>query len=209
MTKQEFQQLKQQIDKIIHKAEDEAFEKGINISSAEFQNLLRTLKGKLLEARGISLEEYERIEEEGITEDRDTETGVLELVKGIGRGVERGSKIKEEEEKEKFQRIQEEFSKELQRLKTELESQFLSQLEAQKAFILKEDDIKNIVKPLIPIIPKHDWTDHTEFIRDLNKFSQQIRDINSRIQDLSKSLELTGTGLSGLEEKTEGEKTKF
>jgi len=76
MTQQQFLQLKKQIDRLLEKAEDEAIEKGVNIASPEFQNLLREVKRKLLEARGISLEEYERIE--GELEKDKTDEEVLE-----------------------------------------------------------------------------------------------------------------------------------
>ncbi len=58
MSKNEILKLKKQIDKILQKAEEQALEEGIIITSLEFQDVLLKLKTKLLEDRGISLEEY-------------------------------------------------------------------------------------------------------------------------------------------------------
>ena len=60
----QFKLLQKQIERIISKAENEALEEGVDITSPEFQELLLKLKRKLLEARGITLVEYEQLEEE-------------------------------------------------------------------------------------------------------------------------------------------------
>lgn len=59
MTKSELLKLKKQIDKILQKAEDDAIAEGIVITTPEFQNVLLRLKTKLLEDRGLSMEEYQ------------------------------------------------------------------------------------------------------------------------------------------------------
>ena len=62
--KSQFKLLQKQIERIISKAENEALEEGVDITSPEFQELLLKLKRKLLEARGITLVEYKQLEEE-------------------------------------------------------------------------------------------------------------------------------------------------
>ena len=59
MTKSELLKLKKQIDKILQKAEDDAIEEGIIITSPEFQEVLLRLKTKLLEDRGLTIEDYQ------------------------------------------------------------------------------------------------------------------------------------------------------
>jgi len=60
----EFPKLKRQIDKLLEEAENDALKKGINITSPEFQNLLKEIKKKLLLPYELTLEEYEQYEKE-------------------------------------------------------------------------------------------------------------------------------------------------
>ena len=48
MTKTQFQQLKKQLEKLLQKAEDEALEEGIDVSSSEFEEVILLLKKKVL-----------------------------------------------------------------------------------------------------------------------------------------------------------------
>ena len=60
----EFPKLKRQIDKLLEEAENDALKKGVNITSPEFQNLLKEIKKKLLLPYELTLEEYEQYEKE-------------------------------------------------------------------------------------------------------------------------------------------------
>lgn len=70
MTKSEFKRLKKQLDKIIQKAEDEALSDGVNISSPQFQDILKRLKEGLLERSGFTLLDYEMAELEFEAEEK-------------------------------------------------------------------------------------------------------------------------------------------
>jgi len=59
---EKFNSLKKQIEKLLNKAEDEALEEGVDITSSKFQSLLEEIKVKLLKSKGVTLEEYEEME---------------------------------------------------------------------------------------------------------------------------------------------------
>ncbi|MHA1400045.1 MAG: hypothetical protein ACTSQE_06835 [Candidatus Heimdallarchaeaceae archaeon] len=59
MTLKEFRK----IEKLLEKAENEALNEGVDITSKKFQLLLNEIKTKLLADKGISLREYEEMEE--------------------------------------------------------------------------------------------------------------------------------------------------
>ena len=64
MDKKQFLKLKKNIDLLLKKAIEEAVNKGVDISSPEFEEALLMLKTKLIKKRGITLEEYDQIIEE-------------------------------------------------------------------------------------------------------------------------------------------------
>ena len=68
MTLSEFKKIKKRKDRILQKAEDEALDEGVDITSSQFLQLLEELKKKLLYEWGIDLAEYEEMEaKEGAT----------------------------------------------------------------------------------------------------------------------------------------------
>ncbi len=87
MTKTELLKLKKKIDAILNKATEEALSEGVNITSTEFEEVLLQLKTKLLEERGITLEEYTQAMTEINEEKRQTkkakETKDSELISKI------------------------------------------------------------------------------------------------------------------------------
>jgi hypothetical protein len=60
MTIKEILILKKRIDALLKKLQEEALKNGVNITSSDFDLFLQLAKEKLLEERGISLQEYEQ-----------------------------------------------------------------------------------------------------------------------------------------------------
>jgi len=204
MTKKEFKNLKRQIDALLKKAEEEAIAEGVNISSSEFQYVLRELKRKLLEARGIGLEEYEALEEEYEKEEKLEKETAKELLEGI----EEISQKRRKEIEEKTAKIRDEFSAELQLLKEELEHQ-KTELENQKSLIPQKEDIIKVVRPIIPTIPKPSPKDHPEFAKALNELSKEIKIVTSQIKELADFKETIEQSIGNLEEETQEKIRQF
>ena len=141
-----FKDLKRQIDKLLRKAEDEALNEGVDITSNEFQLLIRELKRKILAEKGINLEEYDRLENELENEEINIDDGELEK---LTKSVKKNYRIKKEEteaEKKEFnnkiKRLQEEYSDKIDTLKEEQDDKI--QVLTDKTDIGKEELLSEI-----------------------------------------------------------------
>jgi len=102
MTKNEIVKLKKKIEALLEKAQKEALDNGINITSKKFDVLLSKIKEGILKEYGLTLEEYENALNE-IRESKENkenarsladESVLLELakLKGLGLKGEKGEK---------------------------------------------------------------------------------------------------------------------
>ena len=64
MTKNDFLNFKKQLKKLIDKAEDEALEEGVNITSVEFQEVLAMIENKLLKKYNMTKAEFNELSQE-------------------------------------------------------------------------------------------------------------------------------------------------
>ena len=174
MKLKEFKNLKRQIEKLLKKAEDEAVEEGINITSSKFQDILVDAKKGILSKQGLTIEQYNELEtriEEAEEEDGQdvsilTNARVL-LMKTKGVIGEVDSKIKKIDNVEKA---------------TNDLSQKIKEVERKQ---LREEDVKQ----LIPKVKGYD--------REIEHLSRKIDNIKipempepedwtGRIQDIEK-----------------------
>ena len=168
MDKKEFLKLKKQIDKILSQAEDEALGKGIVITDPEFQALLFELKKKLLEERGISLKDFELAEAE-LEDRKDIEED--EVIK-LGKRTKTFPEACKKEFKEKTEELINNFRNEIQNLSSSLRGE----MDNTRKSALTENDIVGIVKPLIPIIPKHTDFDHSGIIEKIDDVKKNLEE---------------------------------
>jgi len=134
--------LKRQIEKLLQKAEDEALENGVNITSTKFQSVFRELKRKILAERGISLEEYERLEEE-IERDGSVKVDKNFFIK-VGKGLEKETEEEKGKINENIGELRKDLLSEISILKEEEDSKIQSLTEktdAEKRELLKENEI--------------------------------------------------------------------
>ena len=59
---------KRTITKLLNKAEDQALDRGIDITSDRFQEVMEKIKLKLIQGKGLTLEQYREIGKEKIKE---------------------------------------------------------------------------------------------------------------------------------------------
>jgi len=146
MTTQEFRKIKKQIEKLLQKAEDEALLEGVDISSDKFQTIFKELKRKILANKGISLEEYDRMEDE-MEYEKETKVDKYSLIK-LGKGLEKEVK----EDKEKFDKtikeLQENFSVKLDKLTKEADNKITvlrenTEAEKEKIVVKMSNELTN------------------------------------------------------------------
>ena len=198
MKQTKFFQLREQINSILEKSIKEALDDGINISSDKFQKILAKLKKILLEEKGLTLEEYEAVEH------------LLDTTEDHGGKVEIAIKKLGEESKIEFKKGINDILQEFQRRIDVL----IQELEAKEKTQLKPEDVKNIIQPLIPVIPKFPIVkyydkDITGIIERLNSIKipviPKIKDWTNDIKNLQLNLISTLEG-NKKEAQTEREK---
>jgi len=145
MTKKEFLTLKRQIEKLLKKAEDEALEEGVDITSNKFQLLFRELKRKILTGKGIDLKEYEAMEEEIESKKENiNDDELIRLAKKLEGNRERRKKeAKAEKSKisQEIKRLERESFNQSKSIETNVESEiqaFKEKSEAENKNLLKE-----------------------------------------------------------------------
>ena len=198
MNKKEFQK----IEKLLEKAEDEALNEGVDITSAKFQSLLEEIKTKILREKGITLEEYKEMESEIDIDNEKADINSGELMK-LAERIEKDSKIKKEkskEEKDKFdrniKRLQEEHFVEIDKLAQELNRKIKATEEKQ----LKEGDIKQLIPKVkyydkeiqhlskkidnIRIPEQQDWTEQIDSIE--LKIKTEKKDVEKMVKQETK-----------------------
>lgn len=163
--------LKRQIDKILKQAEDEALAEGRDITSTEIQVALMTLKRRILETKGVSIEEYEAFET--LMEDEEVTTNVAE-------GVSFSVKVPQVKQlREEIDKLKEEFINEIRNIGNKMQAdktQTDKSLQGLAASALTETQVKEFVKPMIPSIPEQVLFDDTDIKSDIEMLSQQFRD---------------------------------
>lgn len=165
----QFQKLKKQIDKVLNQLEDEVAKEGILITSPEFQKLLEEVKAKLLEEWGMTLDEYAIMELEldgkrAIEED--------EVIK-LGERTKELSEARKKETEQRMNELVQSFANKIQTMGSSLRGE----IDINKKAILSQEDIRNIVKPMIPTIPQHTDFDHLNIIKDLNDLEKDINGV--------------------------------
>jgi len=178
MTKQEFLRLKRRIDKLLQKAEDEALEDGVDITSKEFQSVFRELKRKILKARGISLEDYERAEQE--YEESKEKRNKIEIL-GAER-VEKLSQTRKKEIQEKIEEIKRDYSVKLNALAKESNNKIqvlIKKTNTEKKELLKE--IKTL-KEQRDVLNKQTKELEERFYREALRKDRELEDIKDSIK---------------------------
>ena len=182
MTLKEYNKLKNALGKLLEKAEQEAMEKGVNIASPDFQGLLLKLKKKILQGRGTTLQEFEelekQIEERGGLESIDMDIALdlmakMKQVQGIAESVKNLPDVVQDVGYKSEQGINNARNEQLAILQNAIKK-------VKKEFSdFRQQPTKE------EIMTAHDWTDHTELIRDLNDFEQELSVAKKREQGLA------------------------
>ncbi len=170
MTQKEFKELKNKIDTLIKQLEKEAMEKGYDILSSKFETIVFELKKKVLKERGISLSEYEeienKIEERGYDED-----GLIEMAEKV--------KITKEKRAGEIEKIKEELSNKIDKLPKLTREEVLELIEenAKPAEIINKI-VKETTKPIVKI--EYDKTETDEIKRDLDYLKKDFLNLFDR-----------------------------
>jgi hypothetical protein len=188
----EFEKLKKQLNKFLDRAENEAIKDGCPIDKLDI--VLETLKRKFLEKKGISLEDYERLESEfeNIKDIYINENELLSFAKKVAttgdkRKEEIESKLieKEQRDAQKVKEINETISKFVESFNNFKDLDF----EKKEELLEKINKVKSEI-PKIPEIPKHSELDnHPNIIRDLNNFEIKLKEKDKVISQLRKELD--------------------
>jgi len=175
MTITQFKKIKSQIDKVLAKAEDEALAEGMLITDPNFQELILKVKSRLLEDFALTLEEYDKLEEELETTRELEEDEVIKL----GERTKEFSEARKKEFKEKTDEIMTDFGNELQILSNKLGQE----IESTKKSALTRKDILNTILPLIPKIPEHGDIDHPKILEQLGVLNKKIDGLKKQVKD--------------------------
>jgi len=178
-----FQRFKKQLEKWLKKAEEEAIEAGVDITSPEFLALLLELKKKILATKGLTLEEFERLEKEEEErkelekEDISTKLKVIKLSKNLT-----------ETEKE-VKKLSEQFREELDKIKkSQLTAEDVRKMMPEiKDYSSEIREIKRLVTNDLPhqlaALKKEKEELNQNILQLQNSFTdlvRQIREINNK-----------------------------
>ena len=177
MILEEYKKLRKALKKVLEEAEQDAMVKGINVSSIEFQDLLLKLKRKILSRWGLTTIEFERLEAE-IKERSGMENADIDIalelmakmrqVEGVVRSVQNLPNV-----------IQEVDARTNRRIGGVMGEQAVMEQRIKQEF---SDFVKPPTKE--EVMASHDWTDHTELVKDLNDFEGEISKAKKREQEL-------------------------
>jgi hypothetical protein len=162
-TLQQFRKIQKFISVLINKIEKEAIDNGEDISTSEFQDALLKIKEKILEEKGMTLDEYEKLRKG---------------FKDVG-----FTSIKQAQEE--FQNIMDLklYKKEMNEL-SGMKGMFegtRDEVEKIKGAIISKKGILDIVKPLIPKVPEPNDFDHPGIIKEIDGLNKKIRELNERL----------------------------
>jgi len=138
-----------QIDALLQKAIDEALEDGVDIKSEEFQESLEKLKSQLVEAHGISLDDYESTKKASGTFEK-LEKAIDDFSSQVEKlETETDEKVKATEQKA-FSSIDElkQLISETQHLLTERLEEKVSEKADKKDLFRKDEEIKEIASQI-------------------------------------------------------------
>ena len=159
MTLQQYKNLKKLIDKMLQKAENEALEEGIDLTSPEFEEIVLLLKKKILANKGLTLEQYEDLQK---NVEEAEEIGKEEIgTEGVSLRLLAVNLKKDQRKLAEDIKTFDGKHKEISKLK-----EIVSQVQENQ---LGEDDIKK----LIPKIPK--IKDYGKDIKKLEKKVSKIK----------------------------------
>lgn len=190
MTKQQFSKIRKVINTLINKLEKDSLNKGIDISSEDFQNKINILKTKFLEEKGLSLEEYEELSQQLQDEKNKLNTNVL---------------VNKDEVDVEIQKLIEELQTTVKQKITELSSTTQEELSSlkgrlQKVENKKPDIINKIIKEIVKekpitniiqtkeIIKELDLIPLDELKQDIFLLQETYQDNLKQIQDISDAL---------------------
>jgi len=168
----DFIKLKKQIDELLKKIEKEYLDKGENISSNKFNILLKEIKKRLVEKRGVNFKDYEELERlTNVRVDQIQEDNLIEF------GQDMQSNLVS---------IRQETERKIQSL--------LEEINLNKKTKVTEAEVIAITKALIPEMPEihppttaevlavHDDFDHVKILRDLNEFEKRQDILQSTVE---------------------------
>ena len=135
--------VKKTIDRIIEKLEDEAFDRGVDPMSDEFQETIEKVKDKLLKEKGFTIEDYSNVgkeDEEEIQKEIDNYDKKIEELKQTNQETNEKVLIQTERIKglENLNNEQREsFKEKLELIKSELEN--TKELSLERKVLIQED----------------------------------------------------------------------
>ena len=179
ITINQFKNLKRQIDKILETTENEAIKKGVDITSSEYLNALFSFKKRILAKRGISIEEYEEMENNIEVE---ADEGMMRLEVKMSNTERRGFEKEIEQVKYDVRLSLKETEKIMEKVKSDFLEDVQAATKSTQSIMLKEEDVINIVVPLIPTIPEPEKFDPSAFIAGLELLSEKVLDIQEEFQ---------------------------
>ena len=137
-------ELKRKINKLLNKAEDQALDAGADITSDKFQEIMEMAKAKLLEANGLTFEQFNAIgkdnKEEKLKQEREDHSKEIEKLQQTNQEIKDKVLIQTEKIKglESLNEIEKEaFKTKLNSLKDELES--TKELSLERKVLIQED----------------------------------------------------------------------
>jgi len=195
-----FKALKKQIDKLLKKAEDEALEQGVDITSAKFQSVFRELKRKILAEKGISLEEYEKLEEETYSVGK-----IGDAFKDIAGVIEEQTKKEKEKSQQNIKELQEEFSDKIDTLKEEQDNKIRTLIEKTDA---ERKELLNEIRILVDKLKKQEDASDKQ-IKALRELNDKIVRIDLRKDTEIYNLQESIKNLIQTEEKTKKQVDKI
>lgn len=149
MSKEQYLKLKKTLEMLSQKAEEEALAGGIDITADEFQNILDSIKERILANKGITEEEYDIMQAK--IEEAENNVG-----KDVGTLIDaQVLLLKVKKAQEKIDNEQEKIYNEIENINTNLKNYIEEQIQFIRSSQLEEDDVKRMI-PKLPEIKSYD-----------------------------------------------------
>jgi len=192
MDKEKFLTLKKQTDKLLKKAEDEALEEGVDITSDEFLVVFRELKKKILAEKGIELEDYENIEKGVKLGKGNFKGGMIEFVQALGRDADREVKERNREFQLTLQEVKQKFSDQLSDNIDKTTAEFKNQIaNIERKSDIEKNKLRNEIQTLLTELDtqKSISNKQIEKIKELeDKFYREAITKDRKIDEIEGSL---------------------
>lgn len=167
MTKKEFLRLKSLVDKLLQKAEDEALNGGVDISTPEFQAILQEVKKKIIERQGFSLDEYEEKEKEEVSFSSVEDSDLLKMAEGLGIEDEPDYVIRLPKVENEFEKIKGDFEARIKELLDKESRQRKKEIDGALSNIEKAIRAIKMPKPNVTVNPPNVKVNIPKSLRDV------------------------------------------